>query len=85
MVKVDYRVGSDVPVLSARMQECFGLAATPCVDDGRVPGTYGTAQPWVQTRPVDNRPRQLLAECLLRGEKGTAPPLSQALLARQSP
>lgn len=36
MVKVDYRVGSDVPVLSARMQECFGLAATPCVDDGRV-------------------------------------------------
>lgn len=37
MVKVDYRVGSDVPVLSARLQECFGLAATPCVDDGRVP------------------------------------------------
>lgn len=37
MVKVDYRVGSDVPVLSVRLQECFGLAATPCVDGGRVP------------------------------------------------
>ena len=37
MVRLDYRVGSDVPVLSVRLQECFGLAATPCVDDGRVP------------------------------------------------
>ena len=36
-VRLDYRVGSDVPVLSVRLQECFGLRATPCVDDGRVP------------------------------------------------
>lgn len=37
MIRVDYRVGSETPVLSVRLQECFGLADTPCVDNGRVP------------------------------------------------
>ena len=37
MIRVDYRMGSDAPVLSVRLQECFGLADTPCVDGGRVP------------------------------------------------
>lgn len=36
MIRVDYRMGADTPVLSVRLQECFGLADTPKVDGGRV-------------------------------------------------
>lgn len=36
-VKVKYRIGTDVPVLSVRLQECFGMTDTPTVNDGRVP------------------------------------------------
>lgn len=36
-IKVRYRAGTDVPVLSVRLQECFGMTDTPCVDDGQVP------------------------------------------------
>ena len=36
-IKVRYRVGTDVPVVSVRLQECFGMTDTPTVDDGRVP------------------------------------------------
>lgn len=36
-IRVDYRQGADVPVVSVRLQECFGLADTPCVDDGKRP------------------------------------------------
>ena len=37
MARIDYRDGSDAPVVSARLQDCFGLTATPCVDGGRRP------------------------------------------------
>ena len=37
LIKVRYRVGTDVPVLSVRLQECFGMTDTPTVNDGRVP------------------------------------------------
>ena len=36
-IRVDYRQGAEAPVLSVRLQECFGLQQTPCVDDGRRP------------------------------------------------
>lgn len=36
-IKVDYRQGKDVPVLSVRLQECFGMEKTPCVNDGLQP------------------------------------------------
>lgn len=36
-IKVCYRVGAAAPVVSVRLQECFGLAETPCVDDGKRP------------------------------------------------
>ena len=36
-IKVRYRVGTEVPVVSVRLQECFGMTDTPTVDDGRVP------------------------------------------------
>lgn len=36
-VRIDYRPGSPVPVVSARLQDCFGLLDTPRVDDGRRP------------------------------------------------
>lgn len=34
-IRLDYRQGSDAPVLSVRLQECFGMTETPAVDDGR--------------------------------------------------
>lgn len=37
MIRVSYRIGAEVPVLSVRLQECFGLSQTPCIDNGRVP------------------------------------------------
>ena len=36
-IRLDYRVGAEAPVLSVRLQECFGMQETPCVDNGRVP------------------------------------------------
>jgi len=36
-IRLDYRTGAEAPVLSVRLQECFGMKETPCVDDGRVP------------------------------------------------
>ena len=36
-IKVEYRIGNDVPVVRVRLQECFGLLDTPRVDDGRIP------------------------------------------------
>ncbi len=36
-IRVEYRTGADAPVLRVRLQECFGLTDTPCVDDGRLP------------------------------------------------
>ena len=36
-IRLEYRQGSDVPVLRVRLQECFGLEDTPRVDGGRVP------------------------------------------------
>ena len=35
--RVDYRRGAEAPVVSARLQDCFGLLETPRVDDGRRP------------------------------------------------
>lgn len=34
-IRVDYRAGAEAPVLSVRLQECFGMQATPCVDGGK--------------------------------------------------
>ena len=36
-IRLDYRIGAEAPVLSVRLQECFGMKETPCVDGGRVP------------------------------------------------
>ena len=36
-IHVEYRQGAELPVLRVRLQECFGLADTPRVDDGRRP------------------------------------------------
>lgn len=36
-VRLDYRHGAEAPVLSVRLQECFGMTDTPCVDDNRCP------------------------------------------------
>lgn len=36
-IRLDYRQGASTPILSVRLQECFGLEDTPCVDDGKRP------------------------------------------------
>ena len=36
-IRLDYRQGAAAPVLSVRLQECFGLTDTPCIDGGRQP------------------------------------------------
>ena len=35
--RIDYRSGAEAPVVSAKIQDCFGLTDTPKVDDGRRP------------------------------------------------
>ena len=36
-IRIEYRHGAEAPVLSVRLQECFGMKRTPCIDDGRQP------------------------------------------------
>ncbi len=36
-IKVEYRAAAEAPVLRVRLQECFGMERTPCVDGGRRP------------------------------------------------
>lgn len=36
-IRIDYRTGAEAPVLSVRLQECFGLTETPRVNDGQQP------------------------------------------------
>jgi len=36
-IRIDYREGAAAPVVSVRLQECFGMQQTPCVDDGKQP------------------------------------------------
>ena len=36
-IRLEYRQGTEQPVLRVRLQECFGMASTPTVDDGRQP------------------------------------------------
>ena len=36
-IRLEYRQGAELPVLRVRLQECFGLKATPTVNDGLVP------------------------------------------------
>lgn len=35
--RIHYRRGADAPVVSARLQDCFGMTETPRVDDGKRP------------------------------------------------
>lgn len=36
-IRVDYRQGADAPIVSVRLQECFGMKSTPRVNDNRQP------------------------------------------------
>lgn len=36
-IRLDYRQGAEAPILSVRLQECFGMSSTPLVNDGKVP------------------------------------------------
>ncbi|MDE5793586.1 MAG: ATP-dependent helicase HrpB [Muribaculaceae bacterium] len=36
-VKIHYRHGAEAPIVSARLQDCFGMMKTPCLDEGKRP------------------------------------------------
>ena len=36
-IRIDYRQGAEAPILSVRLQECFGMERTPCVNEGKQP------------------------------------------------
>ena len=36
-IRIDYRQGAEVPILSVRLQECFGMTDTPRVNRGMIP------------------------------------------------
>lgn len=36
-IRIDYRQGAEAPILSVRLQECFGMTETPTVNDGQQP------------------------------------------------
>ena len=36
-IRIDYRQGAEEPILSVRLQECFGMQQTPCIDNGQRP------------------------------------------------
>lgn len=36
-IRIDYRQGAEAPIVSVRLQECFGLQETPCINDGKQP------------------------------------------------
>ena len=79
-IPIDYLDG-EVPTLSVRLQELFGLETTPTVAGGT---TAPAAEIAVARRPAranHARSRQLLEAGLPRGEKGSQGPLPQALLA----
>lgn len=35
--RIHYRRGAEAPVVSTRLQDCFGMMKTPCLDDGKRP------------------------------------------------
>lgn len=35
--RIHYRKGAEAPIVSAKLQDCFGLAGTPLLDDGKRP------------------------------------------------
>ena len=81
--RIDYR-SDNAPIASMRMQEVFGLAATPRIGGGAVPVTFELLSPGAPAAAGDARSRQLLAQRLRGGAQGHARPLSAALLARGS-
>lgn len=36
-IRIDYRQGAEAPILSVRLQECFGMTETSTVNDGKQP------------------------------------------------
>lgn len=36
-IRIDYRQGAEAPILSVRLQECFGMTETPTINDGKQP------------------------------------------------
>ncbi len=81
--RIDY-LDDNAPVASMRMQEVFGLAATPRIGGGTVAGDVHAAVARAQAAADHARSRQLLAQRLRRGAQGHAWTISAALLAGES-
>ena len=77
-IRIDYRSGAEAPVLSVRLQECFGMERRR-----QATASYGTALAGLQASATDARPRQFLARHILRGAQGAETQIPEALLARK--
>ena len=36
-IRISYRQGAEFPILSVRLQECFGMKQTPYINNGKTP------------------------------------------------
>ena len=79
-VRVDYE-SAGAPLAAVRLQEVFGLAATPRLGRAQVPVTLQLLSPGAAAAAGDARPGELLARRLRRGAQGHARALSASLLA----
>ncbi len=79
-IPIDYLDG-EIPTLSVRLQEMFGLNQTPSVAAGRLPLLLKLLSP--ARRPGADHPgsRELLESWLSRSEKGSEGPVPETLLA----
>jgi ATP-dependent helicase HrpB len=80
-IALDY-ADPEAPVLAVRLQEVFGLAATPRVMDGRVPVVMQLLSPAYRPVQVTRDLASFWQTGLLRCAEGPARALSEASLAR---
>ena len=81
--QIDY-LDDNAPCASMRMQEVFGLAATPRIARRRGAAHVQAAVARAPAAAGDARSRELLAQRVRRRAQGHARPLSAPLLARES-
>jgi hypothetical protein len=82
-IPIDYLDG-DIPTLSVRLQEMFGLSQTPSVAAGRATALVETLVAGAASGANHPRSRELLGARVPRSEEGPEGPLPQTLLAGRS-
>ena len=81
-IRVDY-LDASAPAVSVRLQEVFGLSASPLLGRGRVAVTFKLLSPAQRPLQVTRDLGELLARLVRAGAQGHARSLPEALLARE--